>query len=66
LAAGLTKAIRFFLAGCCARAAIDHIAALPSKSVMKSRHCMYPPEETRIDTSTPTLATMSATFFVYF
>jgi hypothetical protein len=43
LAAELTKAIRFIFS-CCARAASDHVAAVPPKSVMKSRRRMYPPE----------------------
>jgi len=44
LVAGLTIATRFIFAGCCARAAIGHVAAVPPKSVMNSRRCMHPPE----------------------
>src|SRR6267154_4260732 len=44
LVAGLTIAMRFIFAGCCARAASGHVAAVPPKSVMKSRRRMYPPE----------------------
>src|SRR5467141_1442228 len=44
LVAGLTIAMRFIFAGCCARAASGHVAAVPPKSVMNSRRCMHPPE----------------------
>src|SRR6266853_6794514 len=44
LDAGATKATRFIFAGCCARAASGHVAAVPPKSVMNSRRCMHPPE----------------------
>src|SRR6266566_351023 len=36
--------MRFIFAGCCARAASGHVAAVPPKSVMNSRRCMHPPE----------------------
>src|SRR4030088_3033449 len=44
LVAGLTSAMRFIFAGCCARAASGHVAAVPPKSVMNSRRCMHHPE----------------------
>src|SRR6266481_9847122 len=43
LVAGLTYAIRFIFAGCCARAASGHVAAVPS-AAMKSRRLIGPPE----------------------
>src|SRR5882757_1622681 len=43
LAEGKTKAIRFIFAGCCARAASGHVAAVPS-AAMKSRRLIGPPE----------------------
>src|SRR6266852_4044728 len=56
LDAGATKATRFIFDGCCARAASGHVAAVPPKSVMKSRRCMYPPlRENLIDASSLTL-----------
>src|SRR5258705_1031610 len=55
LVAGLTIAMRFIFARCCARAASGHVAAVPPKSVMKSRRCMYPLRENLIDASSLTL-----------
>src|SRR3977135_43996 len=54
LVAGLTSAMRFIFAGCCARAASGHVAAVPPKSVMNSRRCMHPPEGKLIDASSLT------------
>src|SRR4030081_3926046 len=54
LVAGLTSAMRFIFAGCCALAASGHVAAVPPKSVMNSRRCMHPPEGKLIDASSLT------------